>query len=45
MTHISSVHEGKKPHECPICKEKFAHRTVMANYIKKAHSKNYEKKL
>ena len=38
-THISSIHEGKKPYECPICNEKYAHRGGMVKHIAAEHKK------
>ena len=37
-THILTIHEGKKPHHCEICDERFTMKNHMKRHLKSAHS-------
>ena len=36
--HIFKAHEGKKPHQCEICDERFTMKHHMKRHLKSAHS-------
>jgi hypothetical protein len=42
--HIASVHEGKKPFECNICKTSFAEKGTLKKHLVSVHkAKHFEK--